>query len=300
MKISRIILIFCLISVLSCATRKNNSGYVITNKSFETPDGKKNAVYKQTYCNDQKAVAWYKVNGFNYLGFVYLNLKNKKYVLQINNKNYVIDIDKIMPHDIGQSEALKIAQNAGFSSYSEFRDNFEKQQKLAQEERKRQENLAREEKRRQENLVREEKRRQEEERRLELIRLREEIDKKFGVVAIGSLLHAKNGELKIGDIIRLGDTFSYYMNSWSRSSTGSYLFGDFNEFEICGLDMRQVKVKEILPDISSLYYQGGSFSIGGRRGYIVKYLGTKDVITQAGLRKVIWVFECIGGNIYAE
>ena len=292
MKTSSIILSFCLFSMLSCATIKNSSGYLITNKSYEGSDGKINTVYKQTYCNNQKAVAWYKVNGFDYLNWVYFHIKNEKYIVEINNRQYNIDIDKIMPLDIGQSEALKIAQNAGFNTYAEFRSNFEEQQKMAQKERKRQEDLARVE-----------RRRQEEENRLALIRQREEIDNKFGVVAIGSLLHVKNGEVQPGEIIRLGDTFSYNFNNWKRLSSGAFVFGDFDEFEIRGLDMRQVNVKEV----QSGNLRDTSFSSGrltsnptGRRGYIVKYLGIEDVITQAGLRKVIWVLECIGGNIYAE
>jgi hypothetical protein len=263
--------------MLSCATIKNSSGYVITNKLFEGSDGKINTVYKQTYCNDQKAVSWYKIDGFNYLGWVFFHIKNEKYVTQINNRVYDIKIDNIMPFEVGQAEALKIAQNAGFNSYSEYQKYFEEQKIIAQEEKKR----------------------QEEERRLEIIRLRGEIDNKFGVVAIGSLLHIKNGEVKIGEIIRLGDTFSHNMN-WQRTRSGSYIFGDFQEFEIRGLDMRQVKVNEIRPDRSGHFMQGGNITAGGWRGYIVKYIGTEDVITQAGLRKVIWVVECIDGNIYAE
>jgi hypothetical protein len=277
---SIIILTFCLISILSCATIKNSSGYIITNKTYNNSDGKKNKYYKQTYCNDQKAVAWYEIDGFKHLGYIFFYLENGKYgryVVEIKNKFYAIDVNKIMPLEVGQAEVLKIAQIAGFNSYSEYQKNFEEQRLLAQEEKKR----------------------QNEEKRLELIRLRKEIDNKFGVIVVGSLLHIKNGEVKIGEIIRLGDTFSN-MNSWSKSKNGGYIFEDYNEFEIRGLDMKQVKVNEIGQDLSGHFMQGGRITAGGRRGYIVKYLGTEDVITQAGLRKVIWVCECIGGNIYAE
>jgi hypothetical protein len=272
MKISNFIIIFCLISVISCATVKNNAGYVITNKSID------NKVYKQTYCNEQKAVAWQEIDGFNHLGWVFFHVEQKRYVVQINDKVYPINMDKIKPLDVAQREGLRIAIEAGFTSYTEYGENFQRQRVLAEEERKR----------------------QEEERRLENNRLRNEIDKNFGVVAVGSLLHVKNGEVKIGEIIRLGDTFSYNTNSWARLNSGAYVFGDFQEFEIRGLDMRNVNVKVINPDRSGHFMQGGNITAGGRRGYIVKYLGTEDVITVAGLRKVVWVLECIGGNIYAE
>jgi len=271
MKTTYIILILCLFSILSCATI-NSSGYKITNKSYD------NKYYKETYCNGQRAVSWYEIDGFNYLGYVYLYLETDEYVVQINKDVYRINIDKIMPIDVAQKEALRIAQNAGFNTYSEFQK-YTESQKLAEKEKKK---------------------REEEQKRLETKRLRDEIDDKFGVIAICSLLHVKNGEVKIGEVIRLGDTFSSNMNSWSRTRTGSYLFGDFNEFEIRGLDMRRVNVKEINLDLSGMFIEGGTIDFGGRRGYIVKYLGTEDVITQAGLRKVIWVLECVGGNIYAE
>jgi hypothetical protein len=276
MKVTNIILIFCFFSILSCATI-NSSGYKITNKSYNT-NGKKNKYYKETYCNGQRAVSWYEVDGFNNLGYVYLYLETGKYVVQINNEIYGINIDKIMPIDVAQKEALRIAQKAGFNSYSEFQK-YTERQKLAEIERKK---------------------REEEQKRRETKRLRDEIDDKFGVVAIGSLLHVKNGQVKVGEVIRLGDTFSSNMNSWLRSNKGGYLFGDFNEFEIRGLDMRRVNVREINTDLSGMFSQGGRIDFGGRRGYIVKYLGTEEVITQAGLRKVIWVLECVGGNIYAE
>lgn len=271
MKATNIILFLCLFSILSCATI-NSSGYKITNKSYN------NKYYKETYCNGQRAVSWYQIDGFNYLGYVYLHLETDKYVVQINNDVYRVNIDKIMPNDVAQKEALRIAQKAGFNSYSEFQK-YTERQKLAEIEKKK---------------------REEEQKRREVKRLRDEIDDKFGVVAIGSLLHVKNGQIKVGEVIRLGDTFSSDMNSWLRSNKGGYLFGDFNEFEIRGLDMRRVNVKEIDRDMSGMFSQGGRIDFGGRRGYIVKYLGTEEVITQAGLRKVIWVLECVGGNIYAE
>lgn len=280
MKKLSIILIFCLISIISCATVKNSSGYLITNKPLIGLDGKKVKGFKQTYCNDEKAVAWYTVDGFKNLYSVIVSVRGdyEYYGVIINDKFVNIKIDDIMPYEVGNAEALKIAQKAGFNSYLEYEKNFREQQALALEEKKR----------------------QEEERRLEIIRLRREIDNKFGVFAVGSLLHIKNGEVKVGQIIRLGDTFSYNVNDWKRLSSGAFVFGDYDEFEIRGLDMRQVSVNEIKPDRSGYFVDGGRISAGGKRGYIVKYLGTEDVITQAGLRKVIWVCECIGGNIYAE
>ena len=272
MKILNIILMFCLVSILSCATVKNSSGYIITNNRY-------NMYYKQTFCNDQKGVSWYEIDGFEYLGFVFFHIKDKEYVVKIKYTYYKIDINKIIPLEVGQSDALKIAQNAGFHFYEEYQKYFEEQKLLAQKEKERQ---------------------QEEAKKAELTRLRNEIDKKFGVFAVGSLLNFKNGEVKIGQIIRLGDTFSYNMAIWRRANTGGYIFGDFDEFEIRGLDMKQVNVNVNRPDLSGRFVDGGNMNYGGRRGYIVKYLGTEDVITIGGLRKVRWVCECIGGNIYAE
>ena len=254
---------------------------------------KKNKYYKQTYCNNQKAVSLYELDGIYYLGLVFLDLETGKYVVNINNDTYRIDINKIMPFDVAQAKTLKIAKDAGFNSYSEYQK-FVEQQNISEREKKRQQEIEQRIKQAEEN------KRKEDERKSEIVRLRSEIDKKFGVIAIGSLLHVKNGEVKIGEIIRLGDTFSYYMDSWKRLKTGSYIFGDFDEFEIRGLDMRQVNVKVITPERSGFFAQGGLIDFGGRRGYIVKYLGTEDIITQGGIRRVIWVLECIGGNIYAE
>jgi hypothetical protein len=286
MKLRNIILLSCLISILSCATTiKNSSGYIIT---F---DSNSEYFFRQVFCNDQIAFAWYNIDGFNYLWQVRFDSVKKVYVVRTEGYHYdnigyrEIGINQIIPLDVAEAEALTMAQNAGFNSYSEYAQHHEIEKLLAEEERKRQEI---------------ERWQQEQERILEKNRLREEIDNNFGVIAVASMLHAKSGELEIGDIIRLGDTFSYNTNNWIMSNRGGFLFGDYQEFEIIGLDIRQVNVKVIEPNRTGYFVEGGNISAGGRRGYIVRYLGIEDVITQAGLRKVIWVFECIGGNIHAE
>lgn len=276
-----------LIILTGCATttKRNDSGYKIQTKRLDyntnESGGKSNVniggwVAHEILCNDEKAFSIFELNGQSYLCNV--NYDGKKFFVIIDRKRHSININDIIPESIARNKFdVIVKEKTGFNSLAELNQHRENQNRLAQEER----------------------RRQEEEKRQELIRLRNEVDNNFNVVAVGSLLHVKNGEVKIGEIIRLGDTFSHNMN-WQRTSRGSYIFGDFQEFEIRGLDMRQVKVKEIKPDRSGYFMQGGGISAGGWRGYIVKYIGTEDVITQAGLRKVIWVLECIGGNIHAE
>ena len=275
MKTRNFVLIAFIVSIISCKTTTtviNSSGYIIT----YDPSG--DGYAKQVFCNGQPAYAFYNADGFYHLFQVRYSPQDKKYVALMTNYEYEFKIDQILPLDVAEAQALIIAQNAGFNSYVEYAQNHYIQTNLADEER----------------------RRQEIERIAEINRLREEIDNSFGVIAIGSLLHAKSGELEIGDIIRLGDTFSYNTNNWARSNRGGFLFGDFQEFEIIGLDMREVNVNVTEPSRTGYFVQGGNITTGGRKGYIVKYLGTEDIITQAGLRRVLWVFECIGGNIYAQ
>ena len=270
MKMRNVFLFFSIISILSCATTiTNSSGYIITYDLSGEIWG------KPVFCNDQPAYTLYNIDGFYHLFAVRYNPERKIYVALLPNYQYELNIDQILPQDIAEAEALIIAQNAGFDSYYEYARDHHMQSELARQERLRQEG----------------------EQIAEINRIREEIDNNFGVIAIGSLLHAKSGELKIGDIIRLEDTFSYNTNNWARSNRGGFIFGEFQEFEIIGLDMSQVNVNIMEPNRSGYFVQGGNISAGGRRGYIVKYLGTEDIITQAGLRRVIWVFECIGGNI---
>ena len=275
MKIRNFVIIIFIISIISCATTAtviNSYGYIIT----YDPSG--DGYYKQVFCNDQPAYAFYNTNEFYHLFQVRYSPVDKIYVALMINYEYKFTIDQILPLDVAEAQALMIAQNAGFNSYVEYAQNHYLQTEIAERER----------------------RQQEIERIAEANRLRSEIDNSFGVIAIGSLLHAKSGGLEIGDIIRLGDTFSYNTNNWARSNRGGFLFGEFLEFEIIGLDMREVNVNVTEPSRTGYFVQGGNITAGGRKGYIVKYLGTEDIITQAGLRRVLWVFECIGGNIYAQ
>jgi hypothetical protein len=285
-------------SELSYATTKNSSGYIITNKSYD------NDYYEQTYCNDQEAVAFYEIDGFNYLSWVFFHLDYKLYVVEIENKRYEISIDRIKPLEVGRSEALLIAQNAGFNSYSEYRNYTEEQKKLAKEQKKQQE---------------EQKKQQEKERKLEKVRLRNEIDNNLGVVAIVSIYDAKSNKLNIGNIYRLNDTFfaNYIFREPEKNNgaiiptrysqklkSGGYDFGEFNEFHIIGKDMLNLNLTKLDDALRLNTFMNYNVPVrggfGGYRGYIVKYLGTDQVITQAGLIKVIWVFECIGGNNYID
>jgi len=148
MKKLNIILIICLISIMSCTTVKNSSSYIITNKSYRgILDGMRHEYFKKTYCNGQIAVSWGVIDGVNNFGPVYFKLESKKYVFVVDRKYYETDINKIIPINLAQEDALKMAREAGFNSFSEFQKFTQQQRILEAEERKQQA----EEKKRQED-----------------------------------------------------------------------------------------------------------------------------------------------------
>ena len=65
--------------------------------------------FKKTYCNGQIAVSWGKLDEVLYYGPVYFSLERNKYVVVIDRKYYETDINDIIPIDVAQEDALKLA-----------------------------------------------------------------------------------------------------------------------------------------------------------------------------------------------
>jgi len=289
----------------NCVTT-NSAGYKIKAErpddlKFVAPDGSTFRTnvggfsgwpYYEVYCNKEAAFVITELNGLHYLSKVQYD--GKKYYIFIDKKRHEIDVDKIIPESVAITEFDKIVkEKTGFNTLAEFNRHRENERKEAEEKRK--------------NEEMEEKR-----------RLRTEIDQRFGVTAIVSMYDAKSGKLNIGSIYRLNDTFfstfpfresknggaaNFSRRDTIKGNSGQYIFGEFQEFEVKGIDMQRIDLKDVkktynIVDITG--YPIGSDTYTCKVGYIVKYLGTEQILTKAGLQKVIWVFECISGNNYAE
>jgi hypothetical protein len=145
----------------------------------------------------------------------------------------------------------------------------------------------------------------EQEKLQEQIRLSNETDKIYGVVSVVSMSDAKSDKLVIGNIYRLNDILFEDNRSFRREGDAFY-FGEFEEYMILGNDLlnADVKIFKRTVNFTSITNSGNtvqSFVVpAGKIGYIVRYSGTKQVITNAGFIRILWVFEYIAGNKYVD
>ena len=288
------IFVFVIFSIflIGCSTIRNSSGYKIKIKRSDYYTNGNGTMYMNgfgvaydVFCDNKNAYSIFNLNDISYLRKV--GYDGKHFYVIINERKYNIDVNKIKPENIAKRDYdLLVKQSTGFNTYEEYIRYIE--QKKIEDQR----------------IKNEEK------------RLSDEVDAKYGVVSVVSLYDAKVNKLRVGYIYRLKDIFfagmstspetsssSYYMFSEHlRLRTGAYIFGEFSEYEIRGLNMENVDVKKLPSNWRMSLYANiiGPITFGGNTGYIVKYLGTEQVITQAGLIKIIWVFECIGGNKYVQ
>ena len=292
-------LILASILVIGCATIstfENSAGYIIKTKDLghskgivddSTPWGiarmlggglpQNNWPAHSVECNKQTAYAIHYVNDVVYLCRV--EYDGNKFFVIINRRIYNITIDQIMPDFVAYKEMSRILSDKGFNSSADYYAYLDEQKELAE---------------RQKIL---ERLQRERERAIEEKRLSEEIDKRYGVVSVVGIEAARSNNLVIGNVYRLNTLF--FANNRYRGNGDTLYFGEFDEYEILGLRaMLNANAKEVIRRTNHSFYYTQSYD--GRKGYIVKYLGPKEVITVAGLVKIVWAFEYIGVNRYAE
>ena len=288
--------IFLSFSLLICCKTINSSGYKIVTESLgystsvaplrgftavrANAEGTGIYTAHSVLCDNEVGYSLYQLNDTIYLCKVEYN--GSTFFVIINEMAHKISIDDILPESVARKRFDQIiSETTEFNSLAELNMCIEQQKRI------------------EDNRRIQEQRRLEQERIAEEKRLFEEIDQRYGVTSAVWISTAKTNDLIIGNVYRLNNLF--FSNREYRSNGNILLFGEFDEYEILGFqNMINADAKEIIHRQSMPYPLRAREQYLGRKGYIVRYLGPKEVITRAGLVRIIWEFEYIGVNKYVE